>query len=125
MKKEDKSWHESFEIPDKDSFSFNVQKAIQTGIVDSKSRREIHQTLRTLILQHTWFPEADGYNMVCRKLITKFSNLRDESKTGFEDIIIGIYNFFKFTLFLSLESLEIGNKKRYEELAKTRISQTS
>lgn len=79
----DKSWHEKFKIPDKESFSLNVQRSIQSGVVDSKSRREIHQTLRTLILQHTWYPGPDGYNMVCQKLTTKFASLRDESATGY------------------------------------------
>ena len=47
------NWHLSFQIPQKHTFSGVVQKAVETGVVCAKARRDIVQTLRTLILQHT------------------------------------------------------------------------
>ena len=46
-------WHHTLKIPDRSAFSGSVQKAIDTGVVSAKARREINQTLHTLALQHT------------------------------------------------------------------------
>ena len=40
-------WHLSFEIPDKSTFSGAVQKAIDTGVLCAKPRKDIVQILRT------------------------------------------------------------------------------
>lgn len=53
------SWHHTFKIPERSGFSGSVQKAIDTGFVSAKARREINQTLRTLLLQHS------RYNTAC------------------------------------------------------------
>ena len=54
-----------------------VQKAIETGVISSKARREVVQVLRTLISQYTKYPTFDQYTIICQKLVEKFPNLRD------------------------------------------------
>lgn len=78
-----KNWHLSFEIPEKDSFSGSVQKAIETGVVVARARREIVQVVRTLVLQHTKFPTSEQYNRVCEILVTKYPNLKDDRTGGY------------------------------------------
>lgn len=70
-------WHVNFNIPDVSAFSGCVQEAIRTGVVTAKARREINLILRTYIVAHTVYPSSEQYNTVCRKLVTKFPNLRD------------------------------------------------
>lgn len=71
-------WHLTFVIPDKRTYSGSVQKAIETGVVTSKARRDMVTVLRTLMLQHTTMPDSIHYNAVCEALVTKFPNLADE-----------------------------------------------
>ena len=71
-------WHLTFVIPDKRTYSGSVQKAIETGVVTSKARRDIVTVLRTLMLQHTTRPDSIHYNAVCEALVTKFPNPADE-----------------------------------------------
>ena len=71
-------WHLHFKIPDASTFSGCVQEAINTGVVTAKARREINLILRTYTVAHTIYPTSEQYNTVCRKLITKFPNLRDD-----------------------------------------------
>ena len=44
-----------------------------TGI----ARREIVQVLRTYMLVYTTMPNSEQYNTVCRKLVTKYPELKD------------------------------------------------
>ncbi len=76
-------WHLSFEIPESASFSGCVQKAIDTGVVVARARRELIQVLRTLVLQHTKYPSSEQYNKVCERLVTKFPNLQDNRTGGY------------------------------------------
>ena len=71
-----------FEIPEFLSYNESVRKSIKTGIVSSKARRDIIQTLRTLIVQKTKFPNSVQYVTVSRKLIAKYPKLRDSKKLG-------------------------------------------
>ena len=73
-------WHLTFVIPDKRTYSGSVQKAIGTGVVTSKARRDMITVLRTLMLmlQHTTMPDSIHYNAICEALVTKFPNLADE-----------------------------------------------
>ena len=81
-------WLQSFKIPDRDTFSGSVQRAIDTGVISSKARREIVQVLRTLISIHTLYPVSEQYVTVSQKLVAKFPNLRDPIGTnGFVSII--------------------------------------
>ena len=64
-------WLQSFKIPERDSFSGSVQRAIDTGVVLSKARREIVQVLRTLISMHTLYLLSEQYIGVSQKLVTK------------------------------------------------------
>ena len=66
------NWHLKFEIPKFLSCNESVRKSIKTGIVSSKARRDIIQTLRTLIVQKTKFPNSVQYVTVSRKLIAKY-----------------------------------------------------
>ena len=70
------NWHIGFQFPPKETYSWSVQKAIETGVVSSKARREIVQVLRTLISQYTKYPTSDQYAIICQKLVEKFLNLR-------------------------------------------------
>ena len=70
-------WHQSFKIPEKSTFSGSVQRAIDTGVISSKTQQEIAQTLRMHILQHTRYPSPEEYTSVCQQLILKFPKLRD------------------------------------------------
>lgn len=70
-------WHTSFEVPDETKFSSSVQEAIQSGVIPTKARRELTQTLRTLMVQHTHQPTSEQYTTVCQKLVVKFPKLRD------------------------------------------------
>ena len=47
-------WNENFSIPDACKFSESVQKAINTGVVTAKARREIVQVLHTLMIIHVY-----------------------------------------------------------------------
>ena len=76
-------WLSTFVIPEHSTFSKFVHQAIDTGLVSSRARREIIQTLRTLVLQYTHRPTADQYNGVCLKLIQKYPCFRDEIGSGF------------------------------------------
>lgn len=73
-------WHLQFHIPDVSTFSACVQDAISTGIVTSKARREIIQVLRTYMIAYTIKPTSEQYTTVCRSLITKFPNLKDDGE---------------------------------------------
>ena len=77
------SWYCTFKIPDRDVFSGWTQRSIDTGVVTSRARREIVQTLRTLISQHTKYPTRYQYSNVCEKLVTKFVMLQDMDGTGY------------------------------------------
>ena len=55
------NWHISFEIASPGCFSGSVQRAIETGLISSKARREIVQTLHTLCLQHSRYMHNDNY----------------------------------------------------------------
>ena len=44
------NWQLTFPIPEKEYFSGSVQASIKTGIVTSKARRNIIQTLRALMM---------------------------------------------------------------------------
>ena len=55
-------WHLTFQIPEKHTFSGSVLRAVNTGVVSAKARREIVQVLRTLILQHTCRPNGKQYS---------------------------------------------------------------
>ena len=70
-------WHISFQLPAKNTFSWSVQKAIDTGVISSKARREIVQVLRTLISRYTKYPTSDQYTIICQKLVEKFPHLQD------------------------------------------------
>lgn len=75
-------WHQSFQIPERESFSGSVQRAIDTGVISSKARREIVQVLRTLISMHTLYPVSEQYIAVSQKLVAKYPNLRDPIGTN-------------------------------------------
>lgn len=75
-------WHLTFEIPDFHTYSETVRQSIETGIISSKARRDIIQTLRTLILQHTRYMTPEQYVTVSRKLIAKYPKLRDSVQLG-------------------------------------------
>ncbi len=77
------NWHVSFVIPDKSTFSGGVQKAVETGVVCAKARRDIVHTLRTLVLQHARYPTSEEYTTVSRKLVEKFPKLHDGGRIGF------------------------------------------
>ena len=77
------SWHPSFQIPDKHTLSGGVQAAIESGVVCAKSRCDIVQTLRTLMLQHTRYPSSEEYTTISRKLVEKFLKLHDGGASGF------------------------------------------
>ena len=82
-------WHLHFSIPERESFSGSVQRAIDMGIVSSKARREIVQVLRTLIAMHTLYPISDHYVTICQKLIAEFPKLRDPIGTnGFVSVLL-------------------------------------
>ena len=92
-------WHLTFEIPERSSFSGCVQKAIDTGVVVARARRELIQVLRTLMLQHTKYPSSEQYNKVCEKLVTKFPKLQDSRAGGY----VSYQDFMTFcTVFLNL-----------------------
>jgi len=61
----------------KETYSWSVQKAIETGIIASKARKEIVQVLRTLILSYTKYPTSEQYTTISRKLVEKFPKLKD------------------------------------------------
>ena len=63
-------WRHTFEIPDHNAFSGSVQKAIDTGIVSAKARREINQTLRTLSLQHARYHTVHNFIVIATYLST-------------------------------------------------------
>ena len=93
-------WLQSFKIPERDSFSGSVQRAIDTGVVSSKARREIVQMLRTLISMHALYPVSEQYIAVSQKLVTKYPNLRDPIGTnGF--VSVPIDSLFPCSLYLS------------------------
>ena len=77
------NWHLSFKIPQKHTFSGVVQKAVETGVVCAKARRDVVQTLHTLILQHTRYPSSEEYTTVSRKLVEQFPKLHDGGTSGF------------------------------------------
>ena len=75
-------WHHKFTIPEQNRFSGSVQRAIETGIISSKARREIVQVLRTMITAHTAYPTSEQYITISQKLITKFPKLTDAIGTN-------------------------------------------
>ena len=77
------NWYLSFKIPQKHTFSGVVQKAVETGVVCAKARRDIVQTLRTLILHHTRYPSSEEYTTVSQKLVEQFPKLHDGGTSGF------------------------------------------
>ena len=69
-------WLTSFTVPA--GFSANTEDAISTGILTSKVRTEIVQSLSASILVHTKKPTPEEYNTICSKLIDTYPTLRDE-----------------------------------------------
>lgn len=80
------NWDQEFKIPEVCAFSSAVQRALESGVISSKARREIVQVLRTLILQHTRLPTSRQYSSVCYRLITVYPKLRDEAGCGYVSI---------------------------------------
>ena len=76
-------WHLSFHIPARNSFSNSVQTSIDTGVVSARARREIVQTLRTLVLQYTRYLSSEQYNAVCSSLVQQFPTLKDSIGSGY------------------------------------------
>ena len=70
-------WHLNFVISELRTFSQFVTEAVSTGVVTARARREIVQVLHTYITAHTVYPSSEQYKMVCAKLVTKFTNLKD------------------------------------------------
>lgn len=83
-------WLRTFVIPDRHAFSGGVQKAFDTGVVCAKSRKDIVQTLRTLMLQHTRYPTKEEYETVSRMLVEKYPKLHDGGKSGYVRSLCGI-----------------------------------
>ena len=81
-------WHLTFQIPEKSTFSWAVQKAIDTGLVCAKPRRDITQTIRTLMLQYSRYPSSEAYTTISRKLIEKFPSLHDGGNSGFVSVVV-------------------------------------
>ena len=75
-------WHLSFFIPELRTFSYHVKKAVATGVVSSRARREIIQVLRTYITAHTVKPTSEQYKTVCKRLIFKYPKLEDTEGKG-------------------------------------------
>ena len=75
-------WHHNFAIPSLESFSGSVQRAVETGVISSKARREIVQVLRTMMIAHTVYPTSDQYVSVSQRLIAKFPKLKDPIGTN-------------------------------------------
>ena len=75
-------WHHNFTIPSLESFSGSVQRAVETGVISSKARREIVQVLRTMMIAHTVYPTSDQYVSVSQRLIAKFPKLKDPIGTN-------------------------------------------
>lgn len=95
------NWVFSFEIPDRHTFSGSVQKALDTGVVCSKARRDIIQILRTLVLQFTRYPKPDEYNTVSMKLVEKYPTLHDgDSENGYvsKGYVRGILDLYHYYL---------------------------
>jgi len=85
-------WHVEFVIPELRTFSHNVKDFITTGIVTGRARREIIQVLHTHMTAHTIYPTSEQYNTVCKKLISKYPNLKDtEGKTKYVSNNINSY----------------------------------
>lgn len=81
------NWHKAFAIPERASFSIAVKQAIDTGIISSKARSEIVRVLRTLMLQHTQYPNHDQYECVCEKLVVKYEELKDSVGCGWVSVL--------------------------------------
>jgi len=67
-------WHIRFQIPLKETYSWSVQKAVETGVI---ARKEIVQVLRTLILSYTKYPTSEQYTTISQKLVEKIPKLKD------------------------------------------------
>ena len=63
----------------------------ETGVVCAKARRDIVQTLHTLILQHTRYPSSEEYTSVSRKLVEQFPKLHDGESSDSVSIRKAIY----------------------------------
>ena len=88
------NWHIGFQFPPKETYSWSVQKAIETGVISSKARREIIQVLRTLISQYTKYPTSEQYTIITQKLVEKFPNLRDPiGSNGFVRNTMIVYHY--------------------------------
>ena len=90
-------WHTSFTTPEFKNFLHFVQRAVATGLVTGRARREIVLVLRTFISAHTMFPKSEQYTTVCRKLISKYASLQDkEGSTKFVRTDCYAFNNFIF-----------------------------
>ena len=71
-------WLKSFEIPSE--FSVKTMDAIKSkdGVVTSKCRNEIVQTLAMLIWDCNHYPSSNAYNTICERLIGAFPKLADD-----------------------------------------------
>ena len=75
-------WHIRFQIPPKETYSWSVQQAIETGVITSTARRQIVQVLRTMILSYTKYPKSEQYTIISQKLVEKFPKLKDPVGTN-------------------------------------------
>ena len=92
-------------------FSEHVQKAIDTGIVIPRARREIVQMLRTLMLQFTKEPTTEEYGTILRKLVLKYNTLQDDSKSGYVSYGI-LYIYILFFYIYIFYTFYTGNMER-------------
>jgi RIO-like serine/threonine protein kinase len=53
------------------------------GVPTRKSRDEIVKALSTVMLVHTIHPDANDYNVICKKLVDKHPVLKDHVGSGY------------------------------------------
>lgn len=56
---------------------------IAYGIPTQRARDEIVNSISTLILVHTMYPNSDDYTVICRRLVEKHPKLRDSVGSGY------------------------------------------
>ncbi len=78
-------WHLTFTVPE--YYSTFTEDAIASGRLTRRNRTEIIQSLSSSMMVFTKSPTSEQYNTVCRKLIEKFSKLKDGvGKSGYVSI---------------------------------------
>lgn len=85
-----RNWPELIDIPTR--FSISTNTSLKSGVPSASARDEIIKSLSILILVYTDRPTPEECATICKRLVDKFSILKDHQGNGYVSITIILYH---------------------------------